>query len=145
MQGLSLGCQNKTAAQSRCLLTSGTDENNTQYQSVTSIYPDYYTSPVQEETGRRQTGRHGSYHGFPTLEVDAGLNRVGSSWACVGGVVIQHGAGELLQGKVTCRVNEDRVSTLFYLLKLFIFTISFYLQQTVRQINVSNSQPPSLF
>ncbi len=39
-----------------------------------------------------------SYHGFPTLEADAGLNVVVAPRTFLRAVEIQHGASELLQG-----------------------------------------------
>lgn len=43
-----------------------------------------------------------SYHGFPTLEADAGLNVVVASWTFVSAVKVQHPAREFLQRQIAC-------------------------------------------
>ena len=48
-----------------------------------------------------------SYHGFPTLEADAGLNVVVASWTFLSAVVIQHSACEPPLTQLTC-TNETR-------------------------------------
>lgn len=43
-----------------------------------------------------------SYHGFPTLEADAGLNVVVTSCTFLSAVKVQHPARESLQRQIAC-------------------------------------------
>lgn len=50
------------------------------------------------------------YHGFPTLEADAALNVVVTSWTFLCAIEVQHPVRELLHGQITCKFKTEEIT-----------------------------------
>lgn len=72
---------------------------------LTSGPPPAFTSQTKQLDMKSRNGPPESYHGFPTLEADAALDVVVASRTFFRVVVIQHRAGEPLQGQITCTLD----------------------------------------